>query len=98
MVSLSRLDVSQPCAFSQSFIFSIWLIVVTAPAVISVSSASISGPAACAILHAASANGPIDVKTAPIDPVGELPNLLFRVRERRKGRAASRSTSTSRQL
>ena len=53
MVSLFRLGTSTPQTFNQSFIFLIWLTVLTAPSVILASSASISGPAASAILSAA---------------------------------------------
>ena len=84
MVSLSRLDVSQPCAFSHSFIFWIWLIPVTAPSVSSVSSASISGAAALCNLACCFGKLPIDVKAAFVDHVGKLPNLLFGVRQRRQ--------------
>ena len=75
---------SQPCVFSQSFIFSIWLIVVTAPSVISVSSASISGPAAWAILRAASANVRSTWKPRALILFESMPDLLLGVRQRRQ--------------
>ena len=79
---LSSFSTAQPCCCSQAVSRATWLIPVTAPPVISASSASISGAAAWAMRRAASANSRSTQKPRSLIVAAQLPQLLLRGRQR----------------